>query len=248
MQTTKLLLVIGLGATLVALALTSGAGDTEAQIKAREALRQKMSELDTPSATAPTPEAPEPRPAPAKPAKPATPTPPAAPPQAVVPVAAPQKKAPVVPVAPVPAPAPVPAAAPALAVTIPSTPKFGPVPDAVENENTARAREALRQQMAALEFAPVPDAVENANTSLAREAMRQEMALLQSAPTVPTKSGRSTGFATPVVSAPLVMEVPLSPLTGSKAARLAQLLQRYNADQITPKEYHTQRAAIIAEP
>ena len=99
-----------------------------------------------------------------------------------------------------------------------------------------------------LEFAPVPDAVENANTSLAREAMRQEMALLQSAPVVPTKSGRSTGFATPVVSAPLVMEVPLSPLTGSKAARLAQLLQRYNADQITPKEYHTQRAAIIAEP
>jgi hypothetical protein len=44
------------------------------------------------------------------------------------------------------------------------------------------------------------------------------------------------------------MEVPLSPLTGTKTARLAELLIRYEADQITPKEYHTQRAAIVAEP
>ena len=138
MQTTKLLFVLGLGATLVAFALTSGAGDTAAQTKAREALRQKMSELDTPSATSPPP---------AAPAKPATPPPPAAPPQAVAPAVAPQKKAPVAPAAPAPVAAP--------AATAPNAAKFAPVPAAVEADNTARAREALRQQTAKTEFGPV---------------------------------------------------------------------------------------------
>ncbi len=209
MQTKKFLFVIGLGAMFVASALTSGARDTEEQIKAREALRQKMSELDGSPATPPAPP-----PAPAKPAKPAPP------------VAAP-------------------------AVTIPSASQFGPIPEAVEDANASRMREALRQQMAILEFAPVPDAIEDANASLMREALRRQMAVLQSTPAVatkPTKSGRASGYTAPLMSAPLVMEAPLPPLSGAKAARLAELLQRYNADLITPKEYHTQRAAILAEP
>jgi len=264
MQTTKLLFVLGLGATLVAFALTSGAGDTAAQIKAREALRQKMSELGTPSATA-TP--------PAAPAKPATPPPPAAPPQAVAPVVAPQKKSPVAPAAPAPA------------ATSPNGGKFAPVPAAIEADNVARAREALRQQMANLGFGPVPDPIENANTARARAALRQEMAALeggadgtfgpvpsavvaanasqlqvtlrqemarqQRTPATTTKLAKTTrpsGVSAPLLQPPPSMEVPLSPLTGPKAARLAELLNRYEADQITPKEYHTQRAAIVAEP
>jgi hypothetical protein len=268
MQTTKLLFVLGLGATLVAFALTSGAGDTAAQIKAREALRQKMSELDTPSATAAPPTAP---------AKPATPPPPAAPPQAVAPAVAPPKKAPVAPAAPAPVAAP--------AVTAPNAAKFAPVPAAVEADNAARAREALRQQMASLQFGPVPDAIENANTARARAALRQEMAALeggadgtfgpapsavananarqlqaalqqeiarqQRTPAATTKYAKTTrpsGVSAPLLQPPPSMEVALSPLTGPKAARLAELLTRYEADQITPKEYHIQRAAIVAEP
>ena len=264
MQTTKLLFVLGLGATLVAFALTSGAGDTAAQIKAREALRQKMSELDTPAATAPPPTAP---------AKPATPPPPAAPPQAVAPAVAPPKKAPVAPAAPAPA------------ATAPNAAKFAPVPAAVEADNAARAREALRQQMANLQFGPVPDAIENANMARARAALRQEMAALEGGadgtfgpvPSAVTaanasqfqaalrqemarqqrtsamtkmhaKAARPSAVNAPLLPPPPVMEVPLSPLTGAKAARLAELLKRYDADQITPKEYHTQRAAIVAEP
>jgi hypothetical protein len=232
MQTTKLLSVIGLVAAFLAFAPNRGTGDTQAQIKAREALRQKIAELEGSPASPPKPAAPQPPPAPATPAKPATPP---------APVAAPQSKAPVAPVAPAPVFAAVPAA------TAPSSSIFGPVPDAVENENTARAREALRQQMA-FEFGPVPDAVEDANTARARAAMRAEMALLQRTPAVPMKPGRSTASTALIASTPLVMEVPPYPLTGSKAARMAELLQRYNADQITPKEYHTQRAAILAEP
>ena len=269
MQTTKFLFVIGLVATLVAFALTSGARDTEAQIKAREALRQKMSELDTPSATVPPPAAPAPPPAPAAPAKPAPPTVPAAPPQAVAPVVAPQKAL-VVPTAPVPAPAmafpgsskfaPVPEAGDAANtarataalrqdIAVLEGTVFAPVPDAVEDANAAQARAALRQEMALLddsEFAPVPDVVEDANAAQARAALWQEMALLESSPATairPTKSGYRAAYI-----APLVMEVPLSPLSGPKAARLAELLKRYDANQITPKDYHVQRAAIIAEP
>lgn len=268
MQTTKLLFVLGLGATLVAFALTSGAGDTAAQIKAREALRQKMSELGSPSAAAAPPTAP---------AKPATPPPPAAPPHAVAPAVAPPKKAPVAPAASAPVAAPTTAA--------PNGGKFAPVPAAIEADNVARARAALRQQMAKTEFGPVPDAIENANTARARAALRQEMAALeggadgtfgpvpsavaagnasqlqaalqqemarqQRTPATRTrlaKTAQASGVSAPLLPPPPVMEVPLSPLTGAKAARLAELLKRYDADQITPKEYHTQRAAIVAEP
>jgi hypothetical protein len=44
------------------------------------------------------------------------------------------------------------------------------------------------------------------------------------------------------------MLAPASPLPADKASRLAELLRRYKADEITPDEYHQQRAAILAEP
>lgn len=40
----------------------------------------------------------------------------------------------------------------------------------------------------------------------------------------------------------------LSLLPGSKEARLDELLRKYKADEITPHEYHSERAKIIAEP
>jgi hypothetical protein len=134
---------------------------------------------------------------------------------------------------------------------------FGPVPDAVENANTARARAALRQEIAALEggadgtFGPVPSAVANANARQLQTALQQEMARQQRTPAATTKyakTTRSAGVSGPLLQPPPSMEVALSPLTGPKAARLAELLTRYEADQITPKEYHIQRAAIVAEP
>lgn len=204
MQTKNFLFVIGLAATLLAPARTCVARDTPEQIKAREALRQKMAELDA-AATPPKPAAPEP--------------PPAVPPQPAAPVDAPQKKAPVAPVVPAPVPAP----APVAAVTYSGDPKFGPVPEAVENANTIQLREALRREMAGLQPSP----------TVAKR---------------PVKSGRAAAYTASAIPAPPLMEVPLSPLAGAKAERLAELLQRYKADQISPKDYHTQRAAILAEP
>ena len=41
---------------------------------------------------------------------------------------------------------------------------------------------------------------------------------------------------------------PSLPINASKAQRLQVLLDQYKADQITPEEYHKQRAAILSEP
>ena len=52
--------------------------------------------------------------------------------------------------------------------------------------------------------------------------------------------GKETGF-TPIVAPPL-------PISAAKQQELDALLAQYKADQISPEEYHKQRAAILAEP
>ena len=44
------------------------------------------------------------------------------------------------------------------------------------------------------------------------------------------------------------MTAPAVPFSGDKQQRLNELLKQYQADQITPAQYHEQRAKIIAEP
>ena len=43
-------------------------------------------------------------------------------------------------------------------------------------------------------------------------------------------------------------QAPPSPLPASKQQRLDDLLQAYRMDRISPEQYHTQRAKILAEP
>ena len=49
------------------------------------------------------------------------------------------------------------------------------------------------------------------------------------------------------VPLPALPAVP-SNLATSKSQRLAELLEKYRHDQLTPAEYHSQRAKILAEP
>ena len=56
------------------------------------------------------------------------------------------------------------------------------------------------------------------------------------------------GFAKADVKAPIAKPTPSLAPALSKDERLMLLLARYKADQITPEQYHTQRAAILAEP
>jgi len=55
-----------------------------------------------------------------------------------------------------------------------------------------------------------------------------------------TYPGKELGLK-PIVAPPL-------PISAAKEAQLQGLLAQYKADQITPAEYHSQRAAILAEP
>ena len=44
------------------------------------------------------------------------------------------------------------------------------------------------------------------------------------------------------------LEETVAPAATGKEQRLADLLRRYQADEITPLQYHTERAKIVAEP
>ena len=223
MQTTRFLVVIGAVAALSASPLQSYAGpDNEAQAKMREALRQKMEALNTQAAPAPSP-APAPKPAEVKPAAPPAPT-------VVVPV--PVEPEPVKVVAPKPAPV----AAPAKASS-----GFSEVLDSGDTAAEAKLREALRQKIVAEPAAPAVVVVPAKPAKPAAPAK----------PVVTVTSPAPAPAPTSVVAQPVPAKVEpaIAPaLPASKTERLAVLLQQYKADQITPQQYHAQRAAIIAEP
>lgn len=147
---------------------------------------------------------------------------------AVVEVIKPTERPPtiVVPVPVEPAPA-TPVSAPVLAPKVNnSEARFSELPDEAEAAKNAQLLEGLRAKVAA-EKASAP---------------------VVTAPAAPAKSAGSS-VVTPAVAVPITanMEAPASPLSGSKQDRLAELLRRYKADEITPQDYHKQRAQIIAE-
>jgi hypothetical protein len=43
-------------------------------------------------------------------------------------------------------------------------------------------------------------------------------------------------------------EAPPVPFSADKQSRLAELLRKYQADELTPEQYHAERARILAEP
>ncbi len=44
------------------------------------------------------------------------------------------------------------------------------------------------------------------------------------------------------------IQSPALPISGDKQARLNDLLRKYQADQLTPEQYHQERKKILAEP
>ncbi len=44
------------------------------------------------------------------------------------------------------------------------------------------------------------------------------------------------------------IQPPPPTVSGDKQQRLAELLRKYRADQITPEEYHQQRTKVLSEP
>lgn len=235
MQTCKYLSVI-CAAGLLAGAAGVRAQETDAQARAREALRQKMAELDaqepagkSKKSQPPVVEPPTPAPVPAPPVEvtPPTPPPPPPPPEPVTPPPAPVVTAPPL---EIPPPAP-----PVVAVEVPAS---------SDSEAVERARAALRQKMAELDaqsgIVPTPTVANVAPVSLPPPTPPAP------APT-PQPTHQTVQSSAPPPPPPPVT-IPPPAVSSSKEARLSALLVQYKADQITAEQYHTQRAAIIAEP
>lgn len=212
---------------ICASALLAGAvsirAETEAQAKAREALRQKMQELDSqqPPASAPAASKKQPASRPAPAPAPAPPPPPPPPPAAVV------------------APAPA-AAAPTVTLTPPvvAAPVLPAEPLQSDTDAVAKARAALRAKMLELDAqqAAAASTIPGGTTASQAAAAAPGQPIFSAPPGSPDSTG--VGALAP----------PPSPIPATKEMRLADLLRKYKADEITPEQYHTQRAAILAEP
>jgi hypothetical protein len=125
---------------------------------------------------------------------------------------------------------PAPAAEPAPAPTAAVAPETGVPAASPEDQN--KALQALRQA----EAGPiVPDQFAHSDRSAAaREAQIVAEAQQQAAA---MKKAQEQAPVSP----------PPAPVL-SKEQKLADLLRRYQADEITPYEYHMERAKIVAEP
>src|SRR5208282_1151027 len=212
--------------------LTVRAEDTPAQAAARAALMEKMNALEAqPARPAPPPIVVTP--SGAAQAQPSQPTnvvvvpPPAVPARPTVP--APETK------------------------PMPGTEAVQTAPATSDAEAQAKARAALEQKMS--------------------ELNQQNWATPAVAPTAPPTPQTQPVAISPVKPAPPAVkpevmppanqinanypgkelglkpiQAPLLPISAAKEAQLQALLERYKADQITPGQYHTERAKILAEP
>lgn len=237
MNTSKFL-IAGLTVATLSIAPKLLARDTEEQIKAREALQQKMNELNAQSAPAPkpaaAPEKPAPTPAKAAPVQPAP----------VKPVAQPApapKPAPVAAAVAAPAPVAVPAPAPAPAPTKPVVQAEAvavPAPTAKGDPAAANAREAALASAIGKStgFGEVPPASNVGNVTASH---------LQASPAPKSSAATSTGASSPRPGQYQPLQAPASPLDAARQSQLAELLRRYRAEEITPEQYHTERAKII---
>jgi hypothetical protein len=206
-----------------AAAVPVGAGISDDQSKALEALRQAEAQPIVPD-QAPAPAAPAVSSVPAAPTALAAPAVPAAPAVTVAPIAPTVTSAPITP-------------------TVTATPA-APISEAQQEDQT-KALQALRQaeeqpappaQMTPAQAKKEAAARKKAQDEAARRVQRVErlQSEMKNAP-APTQT---------VSNPPSVNTNALS----SKEQKLADLLRRYQADEITPYEYHLERAKIVAEP
>jgi hypothetical protein len=255
MQISKTALVMA-AAILGALPLYARDADSDAQAKAREALRQKLNEAQTaPAQAAPATPAPS-QPAPAQ-RPPATPS--EAVPERVVPV--PQ------------APAAQPEAAPnqPAARQTPQPSGMSAAPEGVANPDSLeieKARQALHSKLNELRAQPQmqPQARSQSGNAPAAQPQFSHQTAAQHAAAMPqhkpAPAQKPVPAQKPGVSARpgkpnLVIQDtasfgelprPDNPLSPAKQQQLADLLKRYEADEVTPEQYQAERAKILAQP
>jgi hypothetical protein len=128
------------------------------------------------------------------------------------------------------------------AAAVAAAPAFvpAPAPSPTDSEAIAKAREAVRQTIGENYDNGGPKA-DPAAIAKAREAVRQRVSS-----TDYTEPASQAGYSPAFNFPPL--EGPALPISSQKQQQLSELLQRYKADQVTPEQYQTERAKILAGP
>ena len=229
--------------------ITVQAADNPAQAAARAALMEKM---NAPEAQTAQPASPRPivitpsgavRERPGQPTNAVVVTPRAAPARAVVP--APKTN-------PMPATEAAPTTMP-LSYQWQLNPNGTNIPTATNADAQTRARAALEQKMSELNqpnwatpaVAPATAHAPPTRPAAVRPVKAAPPAVKPVVMSPPSQinanyPGKELGLK-PIVAPPL-------PISAAKQAQLQALLERYQADRITPEQYHTERARILAEP
>lgn len=248
----------------------------EEQMRAQQALEEKMKQIETQTPpTMPAPPATVSKPAPSKRAK--APAPKPEPPVVTVTPNKSTVENPPAQAAPAFAPEISQPATPAAAAPATSVPSMRPSTDAATSDKLSDALHQKMHETEAEPVAPVAPPVVKAQPPVQHEtpmATRPAPAVAPpaaaSAPTYapipePSNTVRPTLPETPTPTpapaptvankqpaAPVVNLPPLSgppsSLSAAKQQKLDALLQQYRADQISPEQYHEQRAKILSEP
>jgi len=157
-------------------------------------------------------------------------------------------------------------AAPPAEAAQPAVPAAAPA----DSDTIAKAREAMRQKMQEIESQPAsvpgqtappvaaapagpefPSSADSAAIAKARQAMEQEMQQLASAPPEPNPPWPPGTPPKPTKVNPMLdfpkLQAPPLPISTEQQQQLSVLLQKYRADQISPEEYHAERAKILGE-
>jgi hypothetical protein len=113
------------------------------------------------------------------------------------------------------------------------------VPESVNSDSIAKARDAVRQRIS--EDSDVGPKADPESIAKAREAVRQRMQFITFAEPTSTAGNPPSSNFPPLEGPPL-------PISSQKQQRLYELLQRYKADQVTPEQYQAERAKILAGP
>jgi hypothetical protein len=101
-------------------------------------------------------------------------------------------------------------------------------PEPASAESIAKARAAMEQKLKELEAQP-PVAAGAAAPASAPQSPKKPKTIKELKPFPPIQG-------------------PPPAVSGDKAQRLAELLRKYKTEEITPEEYHQQRAKILSEP
>ncbi|MEW6157121.1 MAG: hypothetical protein AB1813_06785 [Verrucomicrobiota bacterium] len=110
----------------------------------------------------------------------------------------------------------------------------------VREKNAARAK--AREEEAQAKETPAPAPKKKTTSVVAAQSPKAMTESPQSKPKVAPKPVASAGASTAAVPAP----APAVPKT--RQQKLADLLEEYKADKITPNQYQAMRAKILAEP